>query len=653
MAASSISERDITPDHRQKMADLEKGSPVESGSDSGYHDSTTPRQEDEIEKQGYDGETPPDSDSPVVRGSGAESLPRGVPEGVPEDQLGFEPPRGIKAYMLSRTAHAGVRGRKLRVLCSLTAVIAFLLFGYDQGLMSGVISGDEFNNEFPATKEKSTHQRTTVVIQGAVTACYELGCFVGSIFVMFMGERIGRKPCIIMGALISIAGATISTVAFHHAWGLGQFVVGRVVTGVGTGLNTSSIPVWQSEMAKPNVRGRLINLDGSTIALGTMIAYWLDLGFSFIKNSVQWRFPVSLQVLFALILFVGIIQMPESPRWLIGQKRVQEAKYILAALNDCSMDDDAIVAEVTMLMDTARRFENKKRSIKDLLTNGKTQNMNRAIIAASTQFMQQFTGCNAAIYYATILFQQTLKRSRTVSLIVGGAFSTVYFFSTIPTFYLVENLGRRPMFLIGVIGQCLSFVITFACLINPTPENGKGAAVGLFLFIIFFGLAMLPLPWIYPPEVASMRVRAATNALSTMCNWLTNFAVVMFTPVFIQTSQWGTYFFFFLMNLIYIPVVFLFYPETAGRSLEEIDVIFAKAHVEHAQPWRVAAKLPKLSMTEVEDYSSALGLYDDENEKEGIEGGEGDEEPQENALFTAEPLNDSTSSRESERAPHA
>lgn len=653
MAASSVSEKDITPDNRHTMGDLEKGSPIESASSSRERYSNIAKKEDGNEKQTYDGETPPSSDSPVVRGNGAESLPRDLPEGDSYDQLGFEPPKGIKAYMFSRTAHAGARGLRLRVLCSATAVIAFLLFGYDQGLMSGVISGEEFNNEFPATKEKATHQRTTVVIQGAVTACYELGCFVGSVFVMFFGEKIGRKPCIIMGALITIVGATISTVAFHHAWGLGQFVVGRVVTGVGTGLNTSSIPVWQSEMAKPNVRGRLINLDGSTIALGTMIAYWLDLGFSFIKNSVQWRFPVSLQILFALVLFFGIIQMPESPRWLIGQKRVQEAKYILACLNDCSMDDDEIVAEVTMLIDTARRFENKKRSIKDLLTNGKTQNMNRAIIAASTQFMQQFTGCNAAIYYATILFQQTLKRSRTVALIVGGAFSTVYFFSTIPTFYLVENLGRRPMFLIGVTGQCLSFVITFACLTHPTPEHGKGAAVGLFLFIVFFGLAMLPLPWIYPPEVASMRVRAATNALSTMCNWLTNFAVVMFTPVFIQTSQWGTYFFFALMNFIYIPVVFLFYPETAGRSLEEIDVIFAKAHVEHAQPWRVAAKLPKLSMTEVEDYSSALGLYDDENEKEGIEGGEGDEEPQENALFTAEPLNGSSSSRESERAPHA
>lgn len=658
--AGSISERDITPNNSNTMpADLEKASPIGSRSESGTgfeeNESPTPRQEDDVNKEYDDYAASVTGDMPHSGESGIKTQTAPGYDYNDEYENGFEPPRGIKAYIMSRTSTAGLQGTKLRVACAGTAVIAFLLFGYDQGLMAGIISGPKFNEEFPATKEGATHKRTAAANQAAVTACYELGCFVGSVFTMFFGERIGRKPLIIMGSLITIAGATISTVSFGHHWGLGQFVVGRVITGAGTGLNTSSIPVWQSEMSKPESRGRMINLDGSTIALGTMIAYWLDLGFSFINNSVQWRFPVSLQILFAIFLFIGVIQMPESPRWLIAQKRVQEGKYVLARLNGCSMNDDAIIAEVTMLLDTARRFENKKRSIKDLFTNGKTQNMNRAIIASSTQFMQQFTGCNAAIYYATILFENTLHRSRTLSLIIGGIFATIYFLSTLPTFYLVEHLGRRKMFLIGVSGQCMAFIITFACLTHPSQMHGRGAAVGLFVFIVFFGLAMLPLPWIYPPEVASMRVRAATNALSTMCNWLTNFAVVMFTPVFILTSQWGCYLFFAIMNFLYLPIVFFFYPETAGRSLEEIDIIFAKAHVEHTQPWRVANNLPKLSMKEVEDYSNALGLWDDENEKEGIEGDENEEEPQENALFTAEPLHasSSSSSREYEQAPHA
>lgn len=190
---------------------------------------------------------------------------------------------------------------------------------------------------------------------------------------------------------------------------------------------------------------------------------------------------------------------------------------------------------------------------------------------------------------------------------------------TIPSFFLVETLGRRKLFLLGATGQAISFTITFACLTKDDAEVAKGAAVGLFLFICFFGMSLLSLPWIYPPEIASMRVRSATNALSTCTNWLCNFAVVMFTPIFIDDTGYGCYLFFAVMNYIYIPVIFFFYPETAGRSLEEIDIIFAKSYVDGIQPWRVAANLPKLSLSEIEDQANALGLYEDDNEKQDFE----------------------------------
>ncbi|GAV49403.1 hypothetical protein ZYGR_0P00460 [Zygosaccharomyces rouxii] len=557
--------------------------------------------------------------------------------------------QGFMDYVFSRTSTAGLKGARLRYTAAAVAVIGFALFGYDQGLMSGLITGDQFNKEFPPTKSNGDNDRYASVIQGAVTACYEIGCFFGSLFVLFFGDAIGRKPLIIFGAIIVIIGTVISTAPFHHAWGLGQFVVGRVITGVGTGFNTSTIPVWQSEMTKPNIRGAMINLDGSVIAFGTMIAYWLDFGFSFINSSVQWRFPVSVQIIFALVLLFGIVRMPESPRWLMAKKRPAEARYVLACLNDLPENDDAILAEMTSLHEAVNRSSNQKSQMKSLFSMGKQQNFSRALIASSTQFFQQFTGCNAAIYYSTVLFQTTVQLDRLLAMILGGVFATVYTLSTLPSFYLVEKVGRRKMFFFGALGQGISFIITFACLVNPTKQNAKGAAVGLYLFIICFGLAILELPWIYPPEIASMRVRAATNAMSTCTNWVTNFAVVMFTPLFIQTSQWGCYLFFAVMNFIYLPVIFFFYPETAGRSLEEIDIIFAKAHVDGTLPWMVAHRLPKLSMTEVEDYSQSLGLHDDENEKEEYD----EKEAEANAaLFQVETSSKSPSSnRKDDDAP--
>lgn len=516
----------------------------------------------------------------------------------------------------------GLRGRPLRLAVTIIAVTGFSLFGYDQGLMSGLITAPQFNHDFPATLKTPENSHHATVVQGAVTSCYELGCFFGALFVLIRGDHYGRRPLIIFGSVIIIIGTIISVTAIRDSWGLGQFVIGRVITGIGNGFNTATIPVWQSEMSRAENRGKLVNLEGSVVAVGTFIAYWLDFGLSYVSGSVSWRFPVAVQIIFAAILFVGIIQLPESPRWLVAHDRKPEAMEILANLNDLTVDDDAVFAEVTVIADAVNSFARSQVGFKDLFTGGKTQHFQRMIIGCSTQFFQQFTGCNAAIYYSTVLFEETIGLSRRLSLILGGVFATVYALATIPSFFLIDTLGRRKLFLIGATGQALSFTITFACLIDNTTQNAKGAAVGIFLFIIFFAFTILPLPWIYPPEINPMRTRTLASAISTCTNWITNFGVVMFTPIFISASGWGCYLFFAAMNYAFIPIIFFFYPETAGRTLEEIDIIFAKAHVEGRQPWRVAATMPKLSLKDIETEGNQLGIYDEDFEKEKMENNE-------------------------------
>ncbi|KAI5963225.1 uncharacterized protein KGF55_003017 [Candida pseudojiufengensis] len=539
-------------------------------------------------------------------------------------------------FISGRTATAGLRGKKLRLAVTAIATTGFSLFGYDQGLMSGLISGDQFNYEFPPTKENAT-------IQGAVTACYELGCFFGAIFALVRGDRIGRKPLIVCGSFIIIIGTIISVTAIKPYWQTGQFVIGRVVTGIGNGMNTATIPVWQSEMSRAENRGFLVTLEGAVVAVGTFLAYWIDFGFSYIDSSVQWRFPVAFQIVFAAIVFAGIINLPESPRWLIAHNRKQEAYEVLGYLNNVSPDDDEVIAEASLIIDAVNRFANAQTGFRDLFTGGKTAHWQRMVIGSSTQFFQQFTGCNAAIYYSTLLFYQTIFNysKYRLSLILGGVFATIYALSTIPSFFLIDTLGRRKLFLIGATGQGLSFIISFACLVRDTEENAKGAAVGIFLFIVFFAFTILPLPWVYPPEINPLRTRTTAAAVSTCTNWLTNFAVVMFTPAFIEKSGWGCYLFFACMNFLFIPVIYFFYPETKGRSLEEIDIIFAKAYVEKRQPWRVAATLPKLSLSEIDEQAKDLGLYDDDFEKDNFE--------------TKEDISDSTSAENNgvfERKPH-
>ncbi|KAL4879970.1 general substrate transporter [Aspergillus karnatakaensis] len=510
------------------------------------------------------------------------------------------------------TTTSGLTGRSLSWSITFTAVMGFSLFGYNQGMMSGIISGGKFTEEFQALylspDADNATSRHINVLRGGVTACYEIGCFFGALFSMFYGEKLGRTRIIFAGASILILGAIITTVSFGHSWGLGQFVIGRVVSGIGNGLNTATIPIWQSETSASHNRGLLVCMEGALIAGGTFIAYWVVFGLSYVDQSVQWRFPIALQVLFALIVAVGALLLPDSPRWFVMRGYDNEACQVLSQLKRTTPDDSAVLEEFNFIKADVENTKASQAGWKVVFTGGKTQEFQRMMIGCSGQFFQQFTGCNAAIYYSTVLFEDNLGLERRLALIMGGVFSTVYALATIPSFFMVEKVGRRKLFLIGFLGQGLSFVITFACLIKETDENTKGAIVGIFLFITFFAFTLLPLPWIYPPEINPLRTRTIGASASTCTNWLCNFAVVMFTPLFADTSSWGVYLFFALINLLAVPFAYFFYVETAGRELEEIDIIYAKAHVEKRLPFKVANDMPKLTFEQILEQSRELGL---------------------------------------------
>ena len=515
------------------------------------------------------------------------------------------------------TTSGGLRGRSLRVSITVTAVMGFSLFGYNQGMMAGLIDGDEFKNSFPILKIPSGATPGTEhyvnVIRGAVTACYEIGCFFGALFSMFFGEFLGRTRLVFTGASVLTIGALITTTAYGDKWGVGQFVIGRVVSGIGNGMNTATIPVWQSECSGAHNRGFLVCFEGAMIAVGTFIAYWVVFGLSHVGGTVQWRFPVALQIFFALIVVTGALLFPDSPPWFTKKGYDKEACEVLAKLKNSTPDSEEVLASFNMLKADVEASAAAQTSWKTIFTFGKTQEFQRVLVGCTGQFFQQFTGCNAAIYYSTVLFRDNIQMDNYLSLVMGGIFATVYALATIPSFFMIEKVGRRKLYMIGFLGQGLSFVITFACLVDPTKENAKGAAVGIFLFITFFAFTILPLPWIYPPEINPLRTRTVGAAASTCTNWVCNFAVVMFTPLFSNTSGWGLYLFFALFNFIGLVVGYFFYVETAGREPEEIDIVYAKSHIERRLPFKVASDMPKLNFEQIVQQSRELGLVIDDH----------------------------------------
>jgi sugar porter (SP) family MFS transporter len=513
--------------------------------------------------------------------------------------------------------------------------------------MSGIIGAKTFNDEFPATRQRDKNDVHAGTVRGSVTACYEVGCFFGALFAYFVGERFGRRKMMLGGGYVMIIGTIITVSAFGpgeprgNVGGFVQFIIGRVITGLGNGANTATIPSWVAESSKAHNRGFLICIEASTVAVGTVIAYWLDFGLSYTDSSVNWRFPIAFQIFFALILLAGVTVLPESPRWLMAHGRDHEAQRVVAALEGVAFDDPKAITEKNKMADALAAQDQTRAARKsDILKGGKNQHLRRALVGASTQLFQQLGGCNAVIYYSTILFEDSIGLTGRLPLILGGVLSVVYACFALTSFLLVERVGRRKLFLIGTFGQGASMFIVFACLNAGGAQNAKGAAVGLFLFISFFGATWLPLPWLYPAELNSMAVRTEANAISTMTNWLSNFLVVQVLPTMTASINEYTFLLFALANMIFLPVIYFFYPETAGRTLEELDVLFARAHIMKRRPTIIAKEMPKLTDHQVQVLTDRWDIHGgaaDHPEGANSYGGPINQEEHDTSLPPAEP----------------
>jgi sugar porter (SP) family MFS transporter len=468
--------------------------------------------------------------------------------------------------------------------------------------MSGIIDSDAFGKILPITSGNST-------MQALVTAVYELGCLVGAMFALFSGDKMGRRLMVIWGAFVMIIGVIIQVCAVKGHGATAQFFVGRIVTGIGNGMNTSTIPTYQAECSRSTNRGLLICIEGGIIAIGTMIAYWIDFGASYGPDDLVWRFPIAFQIVFGVIIIVGMYYLPDSPRYLIAQGKVHEGEYVLAALGGFEIDSHETQLQKQLVIESIEAAGVADGAgYSDLLTGGKTQHLRRMLIGSSSQIAQQLSGCNAVIYYLPVLLKTSLGQDHFMSMLIGGINMIVYAIFATFSWFFIEKIGRRKLFIGGMTGQMVSMIIVFGCLIPDDTEVSKGAVFGLFLYMAFFGASILPLPWLYPAEISPLRTRAKANAVSTCSNWLFNFTVVMITPVMIASIGWRTYLFFAVMNFVFIPPMYFFYPETAGRSLEEIDLIFAKGYCENMSYVKAAYELPKLTDDEIEAKAAEYGF---------------------------------------------
>ncbi|KAH9993508.1 general substrate transporter [Russula compacta] len=461
------------------------------------------------------------------------------------------------------------------------------LFGLDISSMSGVLSNDAY---------KRTFGNPDPNVQGAIVSAMPAGSFCGALLVSYVADRIGRKNTVILSGVVWIIGSTLQCAAVDRS----MLITGRVISGISVGIASTTIPLYQAEITAPSIRGRLVSIQQWSITWGILIQYFIQFGCSYIDGDASFRIPWGLQIIPAVILSVGMLVFPESPRWLFDHHQEVEAVRVLADLHgQGNYKNELVLLEYEEIKEQVyfERTEGAK-SYFDLLKPGV---LHRVSLGTSLQMWSQLSGVNLMMYYIIYVLQGAGLTLRRRNLIADSVQYVLNVLFTVPAILYIDKWGRRPMLLFGTLSMAFFLFLVGGLqghygdwgevdgsrvwVINGHSSVTKGVIVCSYLFVCSFAVTMGPVSWTYPAEIFPMRVRAKAIALSTASNWFFNFGLAWAVPPGLSNIAYKTYFIFGTFNVAAFIHVFFMFPETAGRTLEEVEEIFATGNTFTA--WRV------------------------------------------------------------------
>ena len=376
---------------------------------------------------------------------------------------------------------------------------------------------------------------------------------------------------------------------------VGMLVVGRFINGLCVGICSAQVPVYVSELAPPSKRGRLVGAQQWAITWGILIMFYISYGCSFIQGTAAFRLPWALQMIPAMLLFLGLCFTPESPRWLARKERWEECHAVLTLVHGKGDPDSPFVVKELRDIKNMCEFEKNNADV-SFLELVKPNMIWRTHIGVFTQIWSQLTGMNVMMLYITYVF--TMAGLTGNNLLVSSSIQYVINVClTVPALIYIDRWGRRPALILGALGMMTmmfanaGLMATYGHYAGPkgvdnTPEASwaisgppaKAVIACTYLFVACFAPTWGPVSWIYPPELFPLRVRGKAVALTTSSNWIFNFALSYFVPPAFVNIQWKTYLVFGFFNLAMLIHVIFAFPETAGKTLEEVESMFTDPH---------------------------------------------------------------------------
>jgi len=447
--------------------------------------------------------------------------------------------------MNNSTATMDSGHRLFVVFISFIAALAGLLFGYDTGVISGAILFIE--KQFTLTSGQAETVVSVVLI----------GALVGAITSGRLADRFGRKKVLLTTALIFAFGALGS--AFARS--VPTLVAYRFIIGLAIGVASYTAPLYLSEISPKKMRGALVSLNQLMITVGILVSYFVDYGFSSIEG---WRWMLGIGIVPALILFSGMLFLPESPRWLVLRGFVDKARSTLMH----SRHEKEAEAE---LEDIKQSVATEKGSWRMLF---KRWMLPVLFVGIGINFFQQFTGINTIIYYAPTIFKLAGFQSNATAILATVGVGVVNVALTVVSILLIDRVGRRPLLFLGLIGMIVSLTaLGIAFHFHLHTHTLKWVAMAsMLLYIACFAISLGPIAWLVIAEIFPLRVRGLSMSLATASNWTFNWAVsATFLTLLKVLHPSGTFWMFALLGFLGLIFIYWFMPETKGSSLEQIE----------------------------------------------------------------------------------
>lgn len=540
--------------------------------------------------------------TPVSNHSGLEKEEQHKLDGLDEDeivdQLPSLPEKSAKDYLL------------ISFFCVLVAFGGFV-FGFDTGTISGFVNMSDYLERFGELNADGEYFLSNVRT-GLIVAIFNVGCAVGGIFLSKIADVYGRRIGLMFSMIIYVVGIIVQISASDKWY---QIVVGRAIAGLAVGTVSVLSPLFIGESAPKTLRGTLVCCFQLCITLGIFLGYCTTYGTKTYTDSRQWRIPLGLCFAWAIMLVIGMVCMPESPRYLVVKNKIEEAKKSIGRSNKVSPEDPAVYTEVQLIQAGIERESLAGSASWTELVTGKPRIFRRVIMGIMLQSLQQLTGDNYFFYYGTTIFQAVgMTDSFQTSIVLG----VVNFASTFLGIYTIERFGRRLCLLTGSVCMFVCFIIYSILGVTnlyidgydgPTSVPTGDAMIFITtLYIFFFASTWAGGVYCIVSETYPLRIRSKAMSVATAANWIWGFLISFFTP-FITSAIHFYYGFVFTGCLLFsFFYVYFFVVETKGLTLEEVDELYAQG----VAPWKSSKWVPptKEEMAHSSGYAAEAKPHD-------------------------------------------